>query len=457
MTEKQGTPGLPEAPALFNELLKQLKPSEDIIHTPLQIKGHCAFLLYVKTVVDGNTLQQTVIRPFFEMASKESFSSYIQSLPNQIDMPSTSQLLNLLTVGAVLIAIGDKIFLLDFRLNKNNEVQETLMEPTIHGPQKGLSEDIETLVNLIRQRYANPSLKVESLIVKNSANQLITLLYDDDQVDPVILKEIKKRFKNIGTRLFQSAGDLQHFLNKGKFSLFPSALITERPDRIVYNLNDGKVIIAIDGSPDVIIAPVIFFDFMSSMEDNYHIFSVTTFTILLRYMGLFVCLLLPSIYVVVTSYNPDIMRLELALTVAGGRIGVPYPSFIEVFFMLFFVELLTEASMRLPKAVSSTATTVGGLILGTAATEAALTSNIMIIVISAVAISTFIIPINEMSFAIRVLRLLLLVYTILFGAVGLVVGFIGLIMLLVNKESYGRPYLSIPWMNKNDELRMDKK
>lgn len=167
--------------------------------------------------------------------------------------------------------------------------------------------------------------------------------------------------------------------------------------------------------------------------------------------------LLPSIYVVVTSYNPDIMRLELALTVAGGRIGVPYPSFIEVFFMLFFVELLTEASMRLPKAVSSTATTVGGLILGTAATEAALTSNIMIIVISAVAISTFIIPINEMSFAIRVLRLLLLVYTILFGAVGLVVGFIGLIMLLVNKESYGRPYLSIPWMNKNDELRMDKK
>lgn len=205
-------------------------------------------------------------------------------------MPSTSQLLNLLTVGAVLIAIGDKIFLLDFRLNKNNEVQETLMEPTIHGPQKGLSEDIETLVNLIRQRYANPSLKVESLIVKNSANQLITLLYDDDQVDPVILKEIKKRFKNIGTRLFQSAGDLQHFLNKGKFSLFPSALITERPDRIVYNLNDGKVIIAIDGSPDVIIAPVIFFDFMSSMEDNYHIFSVTTFTILLRYMGLFVCL-----------------------------------------------------------------------------------------------------------------------------------------------------------------------
>ena len=87
--------------------------------------------------------------------------------------------------------------------------------------------------------------------------------------------------------------------------------------------------------------------------------------------------------------------------------------------MLLFMELLTEASMRLPKAVSGTATTVGGLILGTAATEAALTSTIMIIIIAAMAISTFVIPINEMSFTMRVVRVLLLIYSSLFGIVGL--------------------------------------
>ena len=93
--------------------------------------------------------------------------------------------------------------------------------------------------------------------------------------------------------------------------------------------------------------------------------------------------------------------------------------------------------MRLPKAVSGTATTVGGLILGTAATEAALTSTIMIIIIAAMAISTFVIPINEMSFTMRVVRVLLLIYSSLFGLVGLLVGFMGIIMLLVNKESLG--------------------
>lgn len=450
MTEKQ-------APPLINELAKKFKPSDDIVQTPLQIKGHSAFLFFVKSVVDGDKLQQTVIRPFFEMACEEDFASYIQSLPNRIDIPSKDKLLILVSAGAVLIAIDDKPYLLDLRLVKNSEVQDTLVEPTVHGPQKGLSEDIETNINIIRQRYHTFSLKVESLQTDTHSNRAITLLYDNDKADPNLVKKVKEQLNGLGIPLIQSAGDLQHFLNKKKFTLFPSTIVTERPDRIVYNLNNGKMIIAVDGSPEVLIAPVIFFDFMSSMEDNYHVFGVTAFTIVLRYFGLFTCLLLPSLYVAMTSYNPEVLRVELALTVAGGRIGVPYPSFIEVMFMLFFMELLTEASMRLPKAVSSTATTVGGLILGTAATEAALTSTIMIIIISAVAISTFIIPLTEMSFAIRVIRFLLLIYTSLFGLVGLLVGFLGLIMILVSKDSLGVPYLRIPWVGKNDELEMDTK
>src|SRR5690606_36655586 len=180
--------------------------------------------------------------------------------------------------------------------------------------------------------------------------------------------------------------------------------------------------------------------------------AISGLTILLRYFGLFTSILLPSLYIAMTSYNPDILRIELALTVAGIRIGVPYPSFIEEIFMLVFMELLTEASMRLPKAVSGTATTVGGLILGTAATEAALTSTIMVIIVSAVAISTFVIPINEMSFAVRVVRFLLIIYTTLFGMVGLLLGFMGIIMFMVNKESLGCPYLRIPWKSKKEEL-----
>jgi spore germination protein len=443
-----------KAPALFDKLMKQFGPSDDIIQAPLHINDQYAFLFYIKTVVDGDRLQQAIIKPFFEMGSETSFASYIQSLPNNLQLPDMKKLLIQISAGFVLIAIGDQIYLLDIRLVKNNEVQDTLMEPTIHGPQLALSEDIETTITLIRQRYHLSTLKVEVMDIGANSNQTISLLFDSERVNSEILKKIKKKLKQTDT-LFQSAGELQHFLNEGKYTILPSSLITERPDRVVYNILGGKVIIAIDGSPNVIITPVIFFDFMTSMEDNYHVFGVTAFTVILRYVGMLTCILLPSVYIAMTSYNPDVLRVELALTVAGSRVGVPYPSFIEVLFMLFFMELITEASMRLPKTISATATTVGGLILGTAATEAALTSTIMIIIISAVAISTFVIPINEMSFATRLLRLFLIVYTTLFGMVGLLVGFLGIIMVLVNKDSMGIPYLRIPWANTRAELRMD--
>ncbi len=218
-------------------------------------------------------------------------------------------------------------------------------------------------------------------------------------------------------------------------------LQTERTDRITYNLSGGKVVLLLDGDSLVILAPAVFFDFMTSMEDNYHPYWVTKFAEILRYIGLVTCVIFPGLYVAIASYNPEIVRPELALSVAGSRIGVPYPSYVEVLFMLIVTELLTEASIpeasiRLPKAVSATATTVGGLILGTAATDAALTSNIMIIIISAVAISTFVIPINEMSFSIRVSKYIILLFATFGGMAGLMLGFIGFIMILSNKSSF---------------------
>ncbi len=164
----------------MNALSKAFNPSDDVIQTPLQMKGECAFLFYLKSVTDGDKIHQTVIRPFFEMASEESFTSYIQSLPNQLEVPDKDKLLVKISAGSVLIVIRDRSFLLDVRLVKNNEVQDTTIEPTVHGPQKGLSEDIETTINLIRQRYHKSSLKVEEIVTDDESRRTVALLYDLD-------------------------------------------------------------------------------------------------------------------------------------------------------------------------------------------------------------------------------------------------------------------------------------
>ncbi|WP_269915674.1 spore germination protein [Psychrobacillus psychrodurans] len=441
----------PSTPKLMKEVVEKMNNSEDILTIPLQLGDNYAFVLYLKTVVDGLKLQNIIIKPFFELKSTEFFSSYIQSLPDIAKMKTGDELLIQLTKGHVLIAIQEQFFLVDIKMITASTPQPALMEPTIYGPQLALSEAIETNLNMIRHRYLEPSLTIETVQLKDKSHQSIALIYDKKIVKQSVLDKIQKKIKEMNNPLIESSGDLQLFLNSTKFSLFPVLLLTERPDRITYNLANGKVVILMDGSPQAIVAPVVFYDFMVSMEDNYHSFWISIFTLILRYVGILTCILLPAMYVAVTSYTPDIFRVELALSVAGSRLGVPYPSFIEVLFMLLFMEFLIEASIRLPKAISATATTVGGLILGTAATEAALTSNIMIIIVSAVAITSFVIPISEMSFAIRICRYVLLAFTTLFGTVGLMLGFLGIIMFLTNKESFGEPFLKINWKSTKRE------
>lgn len=444
-----------ETPILLKRLACHLKPSDDIIQTPLHIEGTKAYLFYLKSVVDAQVLQATVIKPFFELSATDSFVQYLSSLPNKVDVPAEKQLLIELTKGHVLVVVGQRTLLFDMKKNVTNVVLETSLEPTIHGPQFGLSESLETNINIIRHRYYSPSLVVEESNLEDESNRPIALLYDENNVDRHVLELVKERLKKLKTPLVQATGDLELYLNDQKLTLFPDTLLTERPDRIVYNLAAGKVVLLVDGSPQATVAPAIFFDFMVSMEDHYHSFWISLSTLVLRYAGLLTCIILPALYVAIISFNPDVIRTELALTVAGSRIGVPYPSYIEVLFMLVFIELLTEASIRLPKAVSATATTVGGLILGTAVVEAALASNIMIIVVSLVAISTFVIPINEMSFSIRVSRFFLLLYASIFGLAGVIIGTLGIMMYLTNKESFGKPYLKMYWKNRTEELKVN--
>lgn len=446
-----------QTPELLLKLAQQLSPTKDIVQTTLQVEGKQAFVLYLKSAVDEIVLYKTVVKPFYETSSIEVYSNYLDSAPNKKELADDHSILIDLTRGSVLIAVQQRYFLLEIRHVGFDEVQQITLEPTIHGAQLGLSESLEVSMNVIRQRYHQPSLVFDTMELKDQSNRAIALVYDKISVNPRALQLIKKRLENLDFPLILSTGDLQLYLNGNKKSLFPSCMLTERPDRLVYNISSGKIIILVDGSPHAAIAPVVFFDFMISMEDMYHGYWISLLTLFLRYSGLFACIVLPALYVGVTSYTPDVFRTELALTVAASRIGVPYPSYIEVFFMLLFIEFLTEASIRLPSPISATATTVGGLILGTAAVEAALTSNIMIIVVSLVAVSTFVIPINELGFAVRGLRFILLLYTTFFGLTGLAIGLLGIVLFLANKESFGVAYLKLGWKNRKKELGIGEK
>ncbi|CAM4005712.1 spore germination protein [Cohnella lubricantis] len=417
--------------------------SSDFVRKELHHNGAAIVLLYLRSICDDAKIQQDIVLPFYRADHIGSFQDYLRSLDSQKSSKGSS-LSERIIKGEALVLSGDEVF--SFAIKKT--VQETVgpadVEISVVGPKQAFSEEMDININILRSRYTEPSLTFERGKLESYPKTEYSIVYDRKVVDHAVLDKIKKDLEQLRRKLVvQAAGQLARRISNVKHTLFPTVMITERPDRVVLNLSQGKVAVFVHGTPFAIVAPAVFYDFMSAMDDLYTHYWTGHFLLVLRYIGLFLNLTLASFYVGLTSYNPEFLRVQLALSIAGSRAPVPYPSYIEVVFMLLMMELLTEASIRLPRTIGSTATTVGGLILGTAATEAGLVSNIMIIIVACVAISNFVLPINEMMFAMRVMKYVFLLITTLFGVMGLVIAFIGLLVHFTRKESYGRPYLRL--------------
>ncbi|WP_052353739.1 spore germination protein [Neobacillus jeddahensis] len=424
-------------------LRNKILPSEDVVYKELHTKEKYIEILYIKTVSDGMVIKDNLIIPFFEIANPDQFLDYLQSLPTIKMFEKEDGALDELIRGDAILFYQDHIFLLDSKVDRNNSVLDTTVETTIQGPQSGFSESLPTNIGLIRQRYPQNTLEVESTTVGTISKTKVMIIHDRKVADIQTLHKIKQFLSSIDIEMFQTGEQLLDIIKKSNRALIPVMLVTERPDRVVVNIAAGKIILLVSGSPFAVVLPTVMKDFMSSMEDIYQTYWVAKFLLVLRYIGFMTSLVLPGLYVAVTSYNPELFRVQLALNIAGSRTSVPYPSFIEVLLMLFMMEMLTEASIRLPKAIGPTATTVGGLILGQAATEAGLVSNIMIIITSSVAISNFVVPINAFSFTLRIMKYFVLVLGTIFGLVGVVFGFLLLVAYMVKLDSFGQPFLTL--------------
>ncbi|MFC4776407.1 spore germination protein [Paenibacillus sp. GCM10023252] len=396
---------------------------------------------YISSLIDEDKVKGFITVPFTKY--EIPYLDQLATIADYHEVTDPAQWSELLLTGFVLIEAGGKIYSLFAAKIIANSNAQTQVESAIQGPQLALSESLDLSMNLIRSMYPSPDLTTELHTIGSLSKTPTLLVFDQRRVDPTVLNEVRERIRSIETEMLQAAGEVEKILTGRKRLLFPTMLITERPDRITRAISQGKIALLIKGSMFAIILPATFFDFMHAVEDNYESYWMTRFLLVVRYIGTVLTITLPAFYIAVVSYNPELFRVQLAFSIAGSRAAVPYPSFIEVFIMLFMIETLIEASTRLPRYIGSTATTVGGLILGQAAQQAGLVSSIMIIVTSVVAISNFVVPVNSLSFAIRFLKYPLIILAIFFGITGIAVGVFGYLVYLCSLRSFGKAYFRV--------------
>ncbi|WP_054958079.1 spore germination protein [Paenibacillus dakarensis] len=424
-------------------LLKQLENTGDTEQVHLIHEGKEIELIYFKSLCDPSIVSENLVNRFYEILDVQEYMEYIRACPSSKEAKGGEELLESLLKGQAAVITKESIYLFDVLLVEGSGVSPAATEAVIQGPTDSFTENIDTNMNLVRRRYQSAHLKSEYMTLGKTSRTRIAILYDDRRVDHSVLKELRDRLSLIDEEVIQSASEIERFTMKPSMRLFPTIMLSERPDRTVLNLSQGKIAVLMDTTGYVLLLPAIFNDFFTAMDDQIQLPPIGWFLKIIRYIGLFLTVMLPALYVAFTSYNPEILKMRITLLIAGSRATVPYPSFVEVLFMLLAMEFLMEASVRLPKSIGPTATTVGGLILGTAATEAGLVSNIMVILVAAVAITNFVIPLTMMSFSIRVMKYFFIALATLFGLVGIVLGIVATIMYLASLRSFGKPYFKM--------------
>ena len=221
----------------------------------------------------------------------------------------------------------------------------------------------------------------------------------------------------------------------------PETLSTERPDKACEFLLQGRIVLLVNGSPCAIVLPATLKDFMTSPEDINLRTNFANFLRSLRFLGAFFSLLLPGLYVAVTSFHQEILPTELLFSILASRENVPFPVIFEILVMEISFELIREAGLRVPSPVGPTIGIVGALVLGQAAVTADIVSPILIIIVAITGISSFTIPDFIFGFHLRYFRFLFILLGYMAGFLGIGVGIFIYISILCSLKSFGVPFM----------------
>jgi hypothetical protein len=366
-----------------------------------------------------------------------------------------SQLLIDVMGGNTLVFIegASEVLVMDTVSYPARAIERAETERSVTGPQEAFNEVGLTQMNLIRRRIKSPRLHFDLITTGDLTQTMVLVAHIEGITNPAIVLAVKRRLTTLKISGLQYSHALEPFLTDQR-SLFPQVRSTERVDIIVRDLLQGKVAILVDNDPFVLAVPATFMDFYQTSDDYTASFWTGSMERMVRLFGLFVGLLLPPLYIAFVTVNPELLPLKFVMSIAGSRLDIPFPPLLEVLIMWVIIEVLREAAIRLPKALSNTLGTVGAIVVGTAIVKAGLVDNLMIIIITLTALGLFTSPEYVMATPWRILFWILVFSSYLFGLYGIVVALMMILGYLARMENFGVPYLSpfgpIRWRDLKD-------
>ena len=331
-------------------------------------------------------------------------------------------------------------FDIDVKGFKQRSISQPENEIVIKGPHEAFVENLRTNTSLLRRFTNNENLTIENVKVGKITKTNCAVCYIKDITNDNLVAEAKYRLNNLEIDSLLSAGELEQLLTETNVLGIPKILVSERPDNAVKALLQGRVVIIVNGSPYALILPAILIDFLSSPEDTNLKTVFGNFLKVIRIISAFFALLLPGLYIAITSFHREIIPTELLYSILSSRQSVPFPIILEILTMEISFEIIREAGLRVPSPIGPTLGIVGALVLGQAAVSAGIVSPILIIIIAMTGISSFAIPDYSFSFHLRFFRFGFILLGFLSGFLGIGIGIFIYLSELCDLETFGVSY-----------------
>ena len=435
--------------AYMNEILP-VKESFDVIRREIIIGGKNAVFYFI----DGFMKDEAMLKIM------DSFLSVTeQDMPDDVDdfvqkhvpyvevdiLEDFDQVIrNVLSGTTCLFIDGYKeCICIDCRTYPARSVDEPDKDKSLRGSRDGFVETIVFNTALMRRRIRDPHLIMEMAEAGQASRTDIALCYISDRVDKELLDNLKKRIESLQLGdLRMNQQSLAEALFKRKwFNPFPKFKYTERPDTAAACLLEGKVVILVDNSPSAMILPTSILDMIEEANDYYFPTVTGVYLKTTRILITIATVFFTPLYLL---FMQNLEWLPEVFSFVAVRDTVNIPLIFQFLILELSIDGLRLAAMNTPTMLSTPLSVIAGIVMGEFSVQSGWFNSEVMLYMAFVAVANYTQPNFELGYALKFMRLLLLILTALFNLTGFIAGCILVLCFLIfNKTLSGRNYMNV--------------
>ena len=435
------------------DYMNQMLPVEDsfdIVQRDIQIGGKDATFYFI----DGFTKDESMLKimdSFFNIKEedmpKDAAAFATTCIPYvEVDVIGDFDQIfrNLLSGVTCLFIDGYQACLaIDCRTYPARSVDEPDKDKSLRGSRDGFVETIVFNTALMRRRIRDRHLVMKMLEVGESSRTDVALCYMEDRVDQELLKNLNYRLRDIKVDdLRMNQQSLAECLFKRKwYNPFPKFKFTERPDTAAACLLEGKVVILVDNSPSAMILPTSILDIIEEANDYYFPTLTGMYLKISRALITFLTIFLTPVFLL---FMQNLSWLPKIFAFVAVKDTVNIPLIFQLLMLEVAIDGLRLAALNTPSMLSTPLSVIAGLVMGEFSVKSGWFNAEVMLYMAFVAVANYTQPNFELGYALKFMRLELLVLTAVFNWIGFLAGTVIVICsICFNKTLPGRSYLNI--------------